>query len=140
MDNYNWRTWSTNDDLWAKLKPLAREKRHEPTSAESKLWSYLRGRKFENQKFRRQHTIERFIVDFFCAERKLVIEVDGEIHQYTSVEDSIRQEFLQNLGFRVVRFTNDEVLNSIEGVLTTISAALASQRDKLTPLSEFGEG
>jgi very-short-patch-repair endonuclease len=126
MDSYNWRGWSTSDTLWEKLKPLAREKRHDSTPAEGILWKYLRGRSLEGKKFRRQHTIERFIVDFFCAEQKLVIEVDGDIHQYTVVEDALRQEFLEQQGLRVIRFTNDEVLYSIETVLTKIREVLPS--------------
>jgi very-short-patch-repair endonuclease len=124
VENYNWRDWSTNSGLWEKLKPLAREKRHDPTPAESKLWSRLRGKNLGGAKFRRQHAIERFIVDFFCAEAKLVIEVDGEIHQYTVTEDEVRQEFLESLDLRIIRFTNDEVLQSTENVLTKIANVL----------------
>jgi very-short-patch-repair endonuclease len=64
--------------------------------------------------------IDRFIVDFYCHEVKLVIEVDGEIHNYTQVEDAIREEFLESLGLRVVRFKNEDVLFRIEGVLEEI--------------------
>lgn len=71
-------------------------------------------------KFRRQQVIDRFIVDFYCHEVKLVIEVDGEIHNYTQVEDAIRQEFLESLGLQVVRFKNEDVLFRIEGVLEEI--------------------
>ena len=124
MDNYNWRDWSTSSELWEKLKPLAREKRHDPTPPESRLWNHLRGKNLRGAKFRRQHTIERFIVDFFCAEAKLVIEVDGDIHQYTVIEDAVRQEFLESLGLRIIRFTNDEVLQSTENVLTNIANVL----------------
>ena len=119
-----WHKWHSDLQLWEKLKPLAREKRHEPTAAESKLWNYLRGRSIEGAKFRRQHTIERFIVDFFCAERKLIIEVDGDIHQYTKTEDAIRQEFLGQQGFRVIRFTNNEILLGIDGVINKIKSIL----------------
>ncbi|MCS6918857.1 MAG: rRNA maturation RNAse YbeY, partial [Fimbriimonadales bacterium] len=76
-------TWYTESELWELLKPLARQKRREPTPAEKRLWKYLRNRQLLGFKFRRQHTIERFIVDFYCPEAKLVIEVDGEIHDYT---------------------------------------------------------
>ena len=120
-----WQKWHSDGLLWEKLKPLARQKRHEPTLAEQKLWQYLRGRKVENAKFRRQHTIERFIVDFICFEANLVIEVDGEVHSYTVVEDKIRQEFLESLELQVIRFTNDEVIYAIESVLQQIEAILA---------------
>src|SRR5579871_3015825 len=112
-----WHRWNSKPELWEKLKPLAREKRHDPTPAELKLWHFLRGGKLHGIKFRRQHPIERFIVDFYCAEAKMVVEVDGEIHQYTVVEDAIRQEFVEMLGLRVLRFTNDEVLHNVASVL-----------------------
>ncbi len=135
-----WHNWHSDAQLWEKLKPLAREKRHEPTPAESKLWICLRGRNIEGAKFRRQHTIERFIVDFFCAERKLVIEVDGDIHQYTVIEDTIRQEFLEQQGLHIIRFTNDEVLHSTEAVLTKISPHYETNEINRFPLSCLRRG
>lgn len=114
--------------LWAKLKPLARQMRHEPTSAEDALWQRLRGRRLNGVKFRRQHAIERFIVDFYCAGAALIVEVDGAIHQYTPEEDAIRQAFLESQGFRVIRFTNGEVLQSPDAVLERIGEVLTEQR------------
>ena len=116
--------WKTPPHLWERLKPLAREMRKNPTPAEDRLWQHLRRRQVLGYKFRRQHAIERFIVDFYCREAHLIIEVDGPIHQYTQEEDAIRQEFLESQGFRVLRFTNDQVLSDIEGVLQTIEQAL----------------
>lgn len=110
--------------LWAKLKPLARQMRHEPTPAENALWQQLRNRKVAGVKFRRQHAIERFIVDFYAAKPGLVIEVDGPIHDYTQEEDAVRQAYLESQGLRVLRFTNDQVLYNLNHVLTTISAIL----------------
>jgi very-short-patch-repair endonuclease len=121
----NWRAWHTSGAWWEKLKPLAREHRHEPTRAEHMLWQKVRGRRLQWHKFRRQHMIERFIVDFICTERRLIVEVDGEIHQYTVEEGALRKEFLVSLGFRVIRFTNDEVFTSIDRVLDLIAAAAA---------------
>lgn len=112
--------------LWEKLKPLAREMRHEPTQAERKLWQAIRAHQIAQAHFRRQHPIERFIVDFCCHDARLVIEVDGEIHQYTQEEDKLRQEFLESLGFRVLRFTNEEVLSDINTVVEAIHRALES--------------
>ncbi|MBP8972952.1 MAG: endonuclease domain-containing protein [Anaerolineae bacterium] len=103
--------------LWEKLKPLARQKRHIPTPAEEMLWKRVRSRQVKGLKFRRQHAIERFIVDFYCAEARLVIEVDGPIHDYTPDEDAVRQQYLESLELRVIRFTNDDVLNNTETVL-----------------------
>nr|MBC7245341.1 DUF559 domain-containing protein [Chloroflexota bacterium] len=88
------------------------------------LWQHLRRKQLLGYKFRRQHAIERFIVDFYCRDAGLVIEVDGPVHQYTAEEDAIRQEFLESIGLRVLRFTNEQVMTDIEGVLGTIARAL----------------
>jgi very-short-patch-repair endonuclease len=114
----------TAPELWRKLKPLARQMRHEPTFAEDRLWQQLRNRRLGGAKFRRQYTIDRFIVDFYCPEARLVVEVDGAIHEYTQEEDAIRQAFIESLGMRVLRFTNAEVIQSIAGVLERIGEAL----------------
>ena len=111
---------NTSTEFWELLKPLARQMRHSPTPAEEFLWKHLRNRQVQNMKFRRQHAIERFIVDFFCVDMKLVIKVDGEIHDYTQQEDALRQEYLENLGLKVIRFSNLAVLQHINSVLETI--------------------
>ena len=141
-ENYdgNWRQWSTSPALWEKLRPLVAEKRHEPTRAEQKMWAFLRGRQLMGIKFRRQHTIERFVVDFFCPAKRLVIEIDGPIHHYTPVEDAIRAEFLQSQGYKIIRFTNEAVLSNIDTVLKEITLALQDDATHRLPLSEFGEG
>ncbi len=117
--------WHTPPDLWQKLKPLAREMRHDPTPSEDLLWQSVRNRQLSGYKFRRQHTIDRFILDFYCAEARLVVEVDGPIHQYTPAEDAIRQTFLEAQGLRVLRFTDRQVLESLDSVLKQIAAALS---------------
>ncbi|MCS7301595.1 MAG: rRNA maturation RNAse YbeY, partial [Fimbriimonadales bacterium] len=132
--------WYTESELWELLKPLARQKRREPTPAEKRLWKYLRNRQLLGFKFRRQHTIERFIVDFYCPEAKLVIEVDGEIHDYTPEEDRIRQAFLEFNGFRVLRFRNEEVFYQIQDVLKRIRQALESNLTPPPPHAACGEG
>ncbi len=71
-------------------------------------------------KFRRQHPLDRFVVDFFCDEATLIVEVDGAIHQYTAEEDALRQEFLESYGFRVLRFNNEDVLHHSADVLDLI--------------------
>ena len=112
--------------LWDKLKPLARQMRHKPTPEEEIVWQVLRNRKIQGVKFRRQFSIERFIVDFFALKQKLVIEVDGPIHDYTPLEDFVRQQFLESLGLRVLRFTNDVVNQDIQSVIRKIEIALTS--------------
>jgi very-short-patch-repair endonuclease len=116
--------WHTDSDLWKKLKSLARQKRRQPTPAEDRLWHYLRNRKCEGVKFRRQYSIGQFIVDFCALGPRIVIEVDGAVHQYTGEEDAIRQEFIEATDFRVLRFTNDEVMKNLDGVMWTIADAL----------------
>ncbi len=113
--------WHTSNDLWEKLKPLARDKRTHPTEAEQWLWQHLRNRRLSGIRFRRQHSIGQFIVDFYCAEHDLVVEVDGPIHNEQQAEDQIRQNYLESIGLRVLRFTNDEVLNHIRTVLREIT-------------------
>ncbi|MBN1287693.1 MAG: FAD-dependent oxidoreductase [Anaerolineae bacterium] len=136
---------NTTPELWEKLKPLARQMRREPTGAENHLWQRLRSRQVMDQKFRRQHAIDRFIVDFYCAAARLVIEVDGPIHEYTDQEDMIRQEYLESLGLSVLRFTNEEVLTDTNGVVERISKALVASltsppRTDAQSLSTRGEG
>lgn len=116
----NYRKWPTSPQLWEKLKPLAQQMRREPTVAENLLWQKLRKRQVNGLKFRRQHAIEQFIVDFCCTEIALVIEVDGGIHQYTQEEDAIRQEFIESIGYRIIRFTNEQVMNQMPIVLSGI--------------------
>ncbi|MBX3084859.1 MAG: endonuclease domain-containing protein [Anaerolineae bacterium] len=122
MDSEGWDNRHTRPQpaLWEKLKPIAREMRINPTPAELRLWSRLRDRQCAGLRFRRQHVIDRFIVDFYCGEHNLVIEVDGEIHQYTKEEDAIRQEFLGSLNLKVIRFSNEQVMKSIDDVLQVI--------------------
>jgi very-short-patch-repair endonuclease len=126
--------WHSSEETWKLLKPLARQKRHEPTVAENQLWQRLRNRQVGGIKFRRQYAIDRFIVDFYSKEGNLIIEVDGPIHDYTPEEDKLRQEFLESLGFRVVRFTNEHVLKHTDEVIAEISAFLQS------PPRRYGEG
>ncbi|HVO68667.1 MAG TPA: endonuclease domain-containing protein [Aggregatilineaceae bacterium] len=108
--------------LWGKLKPLARQMRHAPTSAEDALWQRLRNRQVAGLHFRRQHSIDRFIVDFYCAEVRLVIEVDGPSHAGPTC-DAERQEYLEALGLRVLRVTDAEVLAEIDAVMARIAQA-----------------
>ena len=101
----------------------ARELRRPLTPAEAKLWQRLRGKQLYGLKFRRQHPIFRFVVDFFCSEHKLVVEVDGQHHAEPEQQayDEARTEWLEQRGNRVIRFTNREVQSNIEGVLNEIT-------------------
>jgi very-short-patch-repair endonuclease len=111
-------------DLWAKLKMVAQEQRHEPTPAELLVWEHLRNRRFTRIKFRRQHGVYRFILDFASLRPKLAIEIDGPIHDTTAEYDALRTEYLKILGFEVIRFTNDEVFSNLPYVLDSIEAKI----------------
>jgi very-short-patch-repair endonuclease len=88
------------------------------------LWQALRNRKLEGFRFRRQHAIRQFIVVFYCREAKLVIEIDGPSHDGAEEYDAERTIILDALGFHVLRFSNEEVLADLPGVLERISQAL----------------
>ena len=92
------------------------------TPAEKKLWDCLRNRKFKRLKFRRQHPIDKYIVDFICMEKMLVVEVDGGIHKDADQKeyDRKRTADLKGYGLRVIRFTNEEVLENVFKVLKKI--------------------
>jgi poly(A) polymerase len=125
---------------WSDLKPRAREMRHEPTPAEDILWQTLRRKQVNGLVFRRQHPINRFIVDFYCPAANLVVEIDGLVHDRTREMDEARQEFLEALGLEVLRFSNDEVQNDLPSVLDRIrqSAVSVATKTSPSPLAERG--
>ena len=103
------------------LKGFAKENRLSPTIGEAFLWKQLKGKKL-GFRFLRQHAILDFIVDFVCLEKKLIIEVDGEYH-FTEVqqhEDELRSKRLNDMGFYILRFTNNDVLNNTNETILTI--------------------
>jgi adenine-specific DNA-methyltransferase len=106
------------------LTSRSRGLRKNATDAERKLWSVLRGHQLNGCKFRKQVEIDGYIVDFLCPERRLIIEVDGG--QHTPERDARRTAFLENQGFRVIRFWNNDVLQNLDGVWTVIEEALTT--------------
>lgn len=106
----------------------ARALRKANTPAEKKIWDFLRNRKVINVKFRRQHPIGYFIVDFFCEEKKLIIEIDGSIHDLEENKkyDKDRQEELELAGYNMIRFTNDDVINNVNKVIEKIKEFITS--------------
>lgn len=97
--------------------------RNNPTEAEKKLWHHIRQRQINELKFRRQQNIDnKYIVDFVCLEKRLIIELDGG--QHTEKTDKARSDYLKNQGFEIIRFWNNEIFENMEGVLEVI-------RDKL---------
>ena len=107
--------------LYGKLLECARHNRNHPTEAEAILWDYLRAERL-GVVFKRQHIIGDYIVDFVCLPARLVIELDGGYHQIPKqqVEDAQRTEWLESKGYRVLRFTNEELFGGIDRVLDKI--------------------
>ncbi len=103
-----------------KTRKRARELRRELTPIEAILWQRLRSRRLADLKFRRQHPIGPFITNFYSAERKLVIEIDGDTHAEQGRYDASRTAWLEKQGIRVIRFNNRDVLNNLSGVLEMI--------------------
>ena len=101
--------------------------RSNPTEAEKALWCHLRRRQLDGFRFRRQQPIGPFVVDFFCPEARLVVEVDGGQHAVRADEDSERTAWLESRGYRVVRYWNNEVLGNVEGVLGDLRLQLADR-------------
>jgi very-short-patch-repair endonuclease len=108
------------EKLKYKLIKSAKSLRQNSTEAENLLWLYLRAKRLNNLKFKRQQPIGSYIVDFICFEKRLVIEVDGGQHAEQVKLDSIRDKWLKVQGYKVLRFWNNEVLVNIDGVLETI--------------------
>ena len=100
---------------------LARKLRSTPTDAETRLWARLRRQQIDGFRFRRQQPIGRYVVDFFCPEAKLIIEVDGGQHANDS---DTRTRWFEARGYCVIRFWNNEVLGNTDGVVTRIREAL----------------
>jgi very-short-patch-repair endonuclease len=116
MDRSSHRIRGTTPEI----EHAARHLRHRLTPAEARLWQALKNRQLGNLRWRCQHPIGRFIVDFYCPSRRLVVEVDGGIHQQQQDYDAARTEHLQEYGYTIIRFSNEAVESNLEAVLTTI--------------------
>ena len=123
------RYWYLNSKTFMKityekyLKPYARALRNNPTHSEAKLWRYLKGDAFYGYDFHRQKPIGKYIVDFYCHAKALVVEVDGDIHDLQQEYDAERSNYLVARGFHILRVTNDDVKNNLVTVLQKISEA-----------------
>ncbi len=102
----------------------AKSLRQSQTEAEGLLWSVLRSKQLCGLKFRRQHPIGPFFADFACEDRKLVVELDGDYHDHVVEDDLSRATFIENQGWQVIRFSNDDVLADVESVARTIANSL----------------
>jgi very-short-patch-repair endonuclease len=109
----------------ATVQQRARELRRSPTNAEKLLWERLRGRQLKGLKFRRQHPLGRFIADFCCPAQRLIVELDGAVHDTQAERDEDRTAELQQHGYRVLCFRNGEVEQDVEAVLKAIAEAIA---------------
>ena len=123
----------------------ARKLRSQQTESESLLWNILRARQLCELKFRRQHPIGPYFADFACPEKQLVIEIDGDYHDFTGPADLAREKHLQSLGWSVLRFSADEVEEDVENVAIGIAKFLklefqfTKRRKTKLPVKRFEE-
>ena len=115
-------TWDAKPAIFGNAKAL----RQSMTSAEELLWKHLRNRQLKGLKFRRQHPVDIFIADFYCHEKKIIIELDGGIHDLTEQHeyDDGRTFVLEEKGFKIMRFKNEKIENDLEKVLNRILSYL----------------
>lgn len=106
------------------LEQAARAMRREPTVAEQLLWGALQKKQVAGLKFRRQHPVGRFVLDFYCPSIKLVVEVEGDIHDSQPEQDAARTTVVETYGYRAMRFRNDEVMHDLPGVVSRIAAVV----------------
>ncbi|MFN4122545.1 MAG: leucine--tRNA ligase [Flavobacteriales bacterium] len=131
---------TANAPNYNKVKEFAREMRKNPTKAENEIWQAIRGCKL-GFNFRRQHVILNYIADFVCLEAKVVIELDGDIHEQSKEYDSGRDEELSKFGYTVIRFTNTEVENNLGEVLDRIISTCKSAKiEVVNPSSPLERG
>jgi len=123
---------SSNPALYNKLEERAKAMRANPTEAEKLLWEKLRNKQL-GVKFRQQHVINKFIVDFCSIQSALIIEIDGKIHDRQGEEDTDRTKILEKEGYTVIRFSNDEILSDIEKVISIIK-----NQSKKSPSGDLG--
>ena len=123
------------------LKTFAKSNRKESTKSEKIIWNLIRNKKI-GARFRRQHQIGDYVIDFVSIEKKLIIEIDGGQHnnEQDVKYDEKRTLYLKNLGFKVIRFWNNDVLNNLDGVYDIISKILQGERPHPNPLPDKGEG
>ncbi len=124
----------------AKLTGHARDNRKHMTEPETRMWLALRAERFAGIKFRRQKVIGNFIADFAANEPKLVIEIDGGTHDVDDAHDAMRTRFLEAQGYRVVRYSNIDVMQNLEGVLIHLTGVIAEMRPLSQPSPLKGRG
>jgi adenine deaminase len=130
--NYSYKYHTAAPEVYGLLKKFVKQHRENPTHAENILWHLLRGRQLQGYKFRRQHIIGSYIADFVCLNKRLIIEVDGLIHQTpeNKTSDAERTFELNKLGFSVIRFTNEEITMDADNVLNKLIKSLTQTTSK----------
>lgn len=123
-ENRDVERWNIPPELHKKMTEIARQLRKMPTLSEDRLWQVLRGQQIEGRKFRRQQPIGPFVVDFYCASERLVVEVDGGIHESQRDADAWRQHLIESLGIRFVRVRAEDVEQNLPSVLEVIRTAV----------------
>jgi len=123
-----------------KLVKNARALRHEPTEPEKRLWAQLRNGQIEGAKLRRQHPIGPFVLDFYCDAAGLAIEIDGDTHADQASYDARRTAWLEAQEIRVIRFTNRDVIDNLEGVVEVVAGALRARPHRLAALTTLSRG
>ena len=112
------------------LQQAAWNLRRQMTPAEQTLWEELRERRLSGLRFRRQHPVGQFVLDFYCSQHKLVVELDGAVHEGRAEEDAARTAYLAIQGYRVIRFSNEAIAADLPAVLERIAAACSEpERD-----------
>ncbi len=129
--------WGVDAARLEELQKRAREMRNNPTEPEKRLWRVLSGKQ-TSAKFRRQAVIPPYIVDFFCPALGLIIEVDGDTHDAPT--DAHRDAYLRSRGYRILRFSNADVIGNIEGVFQVISDAVEAAQTPHPNPSPEGDG
>lgn len=124
------------------LKKYARSLRNDSTPGEIKLWSeVLRAKKFYGLQFNRQFAIQHFIVDFICRKLNLIVEIDGGSHQHKTEQDEIRDKTLNEMGYKVIRVYEVDVLNDLNNVIRTIEASIPEEiLENSIPPTPFSKG
>jgi len=109
------------------LRPLRHDLRAALTPAEARLWKHLQNRQLAGRKFRRQHSVGPYVLDFYCPRERLAVELDGAAHDHeqAAARDEARTRYIESLGIKVMRFENRDVMENLEGVLQAIKDCFA---------------
>ncbi len=128
--------FNSNEESFRRAKAL----RKDSTSAEKLFWRLVKNRQFENLKFRRQHPIGSFIVDFYCHEKRLVIELDGSVHEDEFIKqyDKRREQVLKSFGLIIVRFENGDIIRNLDLVIGELREVISIPSPRPSPKGEGG--